>query len=113
MNYTSDKPPVLIITGYGVNCEAESKVAWEMAGADARLIHLHDLMAEPGQLRSFKALMFIGGFSFGDHMGSGHVLALRIRHRLRDELQPFILCYVKQRQLCHETPPVKVEELKS
>ena len=86
----ASKPPVLIITGYGVNCEAESKVAWELAGADARLIHLHDLLAEPGQLQLFKALMFIGGFSFGDHMGSGHVLALRIRHRLRNELQAFI-----------------------
>ena len=62
----ASKPPVLIITGYGVNCEAESKVAWEMAGADTRLIHLHDLLAKPEQLRSFKALMFIGGFSFDD-----------------------------------------------
>ncbi len=86
----ASKPPVLIITGYGVNCEAESKVAWEMAGAEAQLVHLHDLLAEPARLRSFKALMFIGGFSFGDHMSSGHVLALRIRHRLQDELLPFI-----------------------
>ncbi|MBI2440568.1 MAG: phosphoribosylformylglycinamidine synthase subunit PurQ, partial [Lentisphaerae bacterium] len=86
----ASKPPVLIITGYGVNCEAESRFAWEMAGAEPRLIHLHDLLAEPGRLKEFKALMFIGGFSFGDHMGSGHVLALRLRHRLRNELQAFI-----------------------
>ncbi len=34
--------------------------------------------------------MFIGGFSFGDHMGSGHVLALRWRHCLRDALCRFL-----------------------
>lgn len=86
----ASKPPVLIITGYGVNCEAESKVAWELAGAAVRLVHLHDLLAAPALLKEFKALMFIGGFSFGDHMGSGQVLALRIRHHMRDELQAFI-----------------------
>ncbi len=84
------KPPVLIITGYGVNCEAESRVAWELAGAAPHLVHLHDLLEDPARLREFKALMFIGGFSFGDHMGSGHVLALRLRHRLREELERFI-----------------------
>ncbi|MBU4199915.1 MAG: phosphoribosylformylglycinamidine synthase subunit PurQ [Verrucomicrobia bacterium] len=84
------KPSVLIITGYGVNCEAESRVAWELAGAEVQLVHLHDLLDAPDRLRDFKALMFIGGFSFGDHMGSGHVLALRIRHHLREELERFI-----------------------
>ncbi len=86
----ASKPPVLIITGYGMNCEAESRVAWELAGAEARLVHLHDLLATPARLHEFKALMFIGGFSFGDHLGSGQVLALRLRHRLRDDLERFI-----------------------
>lgn len=84
------KPLVLILTGYGVNCEAESRFAWELAGAEARLVHLHDLLDAPTRLRDFQALMFIGGFSFGDHMGSGHVLALRLRHHLREELERFI-----------------------
>lgn len=83
-------PPILILTGYGVNCEAESRVAWERAGAAPRLMHLHDLLEAPAQLRDFRGLMLPGGFSFGDHMGSGHVLALRLRHRLQDELRRFI-----------------------
>ncbi len=84
------KPPVLIITGYGVNCEAESQVAWELAGAAPRRVHLHDLLETPARLREFKALMLIGGFSFGDHLGSGRVLALHLKSRLRDELEDFI-----------------------
>ncbi len=86
----ASKPSILILTGYGVNCEAESRVAWELAGAAPQLMHLHDLLDHPAQLHNFQALMLIGGFSFGDHIGSGHVLALRIRHRLRDDLQKFI-----------------------
>lgn len=84
------KPSVLILTGYGVNCEAESAYAWKMAGANPRLAHLHDLLEHPALLANFQALMFIGGFSFGDHLGSGQVLALRLRCRIADELVRFI-----------------------
>jgi phosphoribosylformylglycinamidine synthase len=86
----ASKVQVLIITGYGLNCEAESRHAWERAGAEASLVHLHDLLEHPGQLHDHAALMFIGGFSYGDHMSSGHVFALRLRNRLRDDLQRFI-----------------------
>ena len=86
----ASKPPVLIITGHGVNCEGESRTAWEWAGADVSLVHLNDLLAAPSQLHCFRALMFIGGFSYGDHMGSGQVMALRIRNAMQDDLLRFI-----------------------
>jgi len=81
---------VLIITGYGLNCEAESKYAWELAGAHPVLMHLTDLLAQPERLYDFAALMFIGGFSYGDHMTSGHVFALRVKHRMSGALERFI-----------------------
>ena len=82
---------VLILTGYGLNCEAESAYAWERAGA-ARGAGppQRPAGASPARLHDYAALMFIGGFSYGDHMGSGHVFALRVRHRLREDLQQFI-----------------------
>ncbi len=84
------KPQVLIITGYGLNCEAESRCAWEMSGAEVTFIHLNDLFARPARLQEFDALMFIGGFSYGDHMTSGHVFAQRVKHRMHDDLGKFI-----------------------
>lgn len=84
------KPRVLIITGYGVNCEAESAHAWKLAGAKPELVHLNDLLSQPGQLEKFQAMMFIGGFSYGDHMTSGHVFALRVKHHMQPQLQKFI-----------------------
>ncbi len=82
--------PVLIVTGYGVNCEDESTAAWELAGASVTRLHLNDLLEAPQRLSDFAALMFIGGFSYGDHMTSGHVFALRVKHRLQDALSRFI-----------------------
>ena len=73
------KPKILIITGYGVNCEAESSRAWELAGAEAVQVHINDLIESPEQMRDYKGLMFIGGFSYADHMTSGHVFALRVK----------------------------------
>lgn len=84
------QPRVLIITGYGLNCEAESRYAWEKAGASVCLVHFHDVLARPALLHDFGGLMFIGGFSYGDHMGSGHVFGLRVRHRLREDLAKFV-----------------------
>ncbi len=84
------KPKVLIITGYGVNCEAESAHAWKLAGAEPALVHLNDLLERPEQLAEFQAMMFIGGFSYGDHMTSGHVFALRVKHHMQEQLQQFI-----------------------
>lgn len=84
------KPEILIITGYGVNCEAESRFAWEQAGAKVTLLHLNDLLDNPAELHKYQGLMFIGGFSYGDHMGSGLVFAQRLKHRLQEDLQRFI-----------------------
>jgi|WetSurMetagenome_2_1015567.scaffolds.fasta_scaffold78674_2 phosphoribosylformylglycinamidine synthase subunit PurQ / glutaminase len=86
----ASKIPILVVTGYGLNCEAESKYAWELAGASPELVHFSDLLAAPELLRKYAGLMFGGGFAYGDHMTSGHVFAARIRHRLSGELKDFI-----------------------
>jgi len=83
----------LVITGFGLNCEAETAHALERAGASAALVHLNDLLdPSPGgpRLEDFHILVFVGGFSFGDHIGAGTVFANRLRHRLAEPLHRFI-----------------------
>ncbi len=80
----------LIITGLGLNCQKETAIAFEQAGAESSQIHLNDLLENPSKLNEFQILAFIGGFSFGDHLGSGTVLANRIKYGLRAELESFI-----------------------
>jgi phosphoribosylformylglycinamidine synthase len=83
---------VLVLTGLGLNCEAETEAAFGMVGASPQCVHLLDVL-EGGRnvrLAGFQILAFIGGFAFGDHLGAGFVFANKIRWRLYDQLLEFI-----------------------
>ncbi|MDD5699190.1 MAG: phosphoribosylformylglycinamidine synthase subunit PurQ [Victivallaceae bacterium] len=81
---------VLVITGFGLNCEKETATAFRLCGAAPELVHLNDLLSGKRLLNEFHILAFIGGFSFGDHLGAGTVFANRIKARLQDELKQFV-----------------------
>lgn len=81
---------VLIITGFGLNCEAETAAAFNYCGATSEKVHLNDLLDGQRSLDEFQILAFIGGFSFGDHLGAGTVFANRVKFRLRDQLEKFV-----------------------
>ena len=86
------EPRVLIITGLGLNCEAETEAAFASAGAVPEKVHLLDLLdrSAPRKMSDYPLLAFIGGFSFGDHLGAGSVFANKIRWSLYDDLLAFI-----------------------
>ena len=84
------KVKVLVITGFGLNCEKETSAAFQHVGAEPEQVHLNDLIAGRRSLDDFQILAFIGGFSFGDHLGAGTVFANRVHFRLHDALQRFI-----------------------
>ena len=84
------KVKALVITGFGLNCEKETTAAFEYVGAEVSMVHLNDLIAGKRSLKEFQILAFIGGFSFGDHLGAGTVFANRVHFRLQDELKEFI-----------------------
>lgn len=90
MTVATSRVKSLIITGFGLNCEAETTHALQTAGSDARQIHLNDIIAGDESLADVHLLVFIGGFSFGDHIGAGTVFANRLRCRLRPQLEAFV-----------------------
>lgn len=75
-------PKVLVLTGYGINCDEETKFAFERAGARADLVHINDLIETPEKLDDYQIVAFPGGFSYGDDTGSGNALAWKIRNNL-------------------------------
>jgi len=79
----------LIITGDGVNCEKETAYAFELAQAQTKTVHIGDLLENPKLLQKFQLLAIPGGFSFGDDLGSGKILALKMKCYLADQLQEF------------------------
>lgn len=80
----------LILAGDGINCERETAAAFQLAGMESRIVHVNDLLASPQLLRESQALALPGGFSFGDDLGSGQVLALKLRTVLAEELRAFV-----------------------
>lgn len=81
---------VLVLTGDGINCERETARAFALAGAEPKIVHVNDLLENPKMLGDFEAMAFPGGFSFGDDLGSGQVLALKISLVLGEELRKFL-----------------------
>ncbi len=86
----ANKVKALIITGVGLNCERETAAAFQSAGAESTLVHINDLLSGKADMGDFHILAFIGGFSFGDHIGSGTVFANKIKFKLKQDLNRFI-----------------------
>lgn len=84
------KPKVLVLSGYGLNCEEEEAFAFNLAGADAEIVHINDLISKKKNLKDYQILVFPGGFSFGDDTGAGKAFANRMRDHLWEDLQDFI-----------------------
>lgn len=78
---------VCILAGYGINADRELGRAFELAGAVAEFVHVEDLRSGQENLDRFNILAFPGGFSFGDHLGSGKVLSHIVRKSLRPQIE--------------------------
>ncbi|OGI90233.1 phosphoribosylformylglycinamidine synthase I [Candidatus Nomurabacteria bacterium RIFCSPLOWO2_01_FULL_40_15] len=84
------KPKVMVLSGYGLNCEEETKFAFDKSGGRADIVHINDLIAEPRMLSEYQILVFPGGFSYGDDTGSGKAYAGKFRNHLALELSEFL-----------------------
>lgn len=88
-----NKPRALVVTGDGINCEVETGHAFRLAGFEVEIRHLNDLIAERFTQdylsNRYSVLALPGGFSFGDDLTSGKVLALKIRHGLSWDLPAY------------------------
>ncbi len=84
---------VLILTGYGLNCEAETAHGFRLAGASVDVVHASQFFQKGSTkdaLSGYQILSFVGGFSFGDHIQSGRVFANRLRYSMGDALLRFV-----------------------
>ena len=84
------KPRVIVLSGYGLNCEEETKFAFEKAGGKADIVHINDLIAKPKMLSEYQILAFPGGFSYGDDTGSGKAYANKLKNHLAKEIEEFL-----------------------
>lgn len=84
------KPKVCILRTAGTNCDKETASAFSKAGAFAELIHINRLFEQPNRLNDYQILAIPGGFSYGDDIAAGKILANELRYKLIDDIKKFI-----------------------
>ena len=83
------KPRVLVLRAPGTNCDVESAYAFEKAGAVAVSLHVNRLIDNPRLADNYQILCLPGGFSYGDDIAAGRILAAQLQSRLADMLDRF------------------------
>jgi len=81
---------VLVLRSAGTNCDRETAHAFSMVGGTPEFKHVNELLERPALLANYRVLALPGGFSYGDDIAAGRVLATELRTKMLPELQAFI-----------------------
>lgn len=84
------RPRVLILRADGTNCDEETAYAFALAGGNPELVHVNQLRWGERRLRDYHILAIPGGFSYGDDVRSGKVLAVELTSYLKEDLFDFV-----------------------
>ncbi|HHN78652.1 MAG TPA: phosphoribosylformylglycinamidine synthase subunit PurQ [Phycisphaerales bacterium] len=81
------RPRALVVRTAGTNCDAEMVRAFRLAGCTVDLLHVDRLAGDPAPIDRADLIGFPGGFSYGDDIASGRILAARLRETLWPSLR--------------------------
>lgn len=84
------KPKVCILRTDGTNCDEELFYAFEKFGGTPEYVHINQLRNKLKNLKTFRILALPGGFSYGDDVVSGKILAVELISFLKDEITNYI-----------------------
>src|SRR5262245_17811141 len=82
-------PRVLVLRAPGANCDEETQFAFQKAGAVAERVHINRLREEPALLHRYQILVVPGGWTYGDDVAAGKILANQLAHFLGEALRRF------------------------
>jgi len=80
----------IVLRAAGINCDWETQFAFEAAGALADRVHINRIIENKKLLDEYQILVFPGGFSYGDDVAAGKILANQVLNHLSDQLRKFI-----------------------
>ncbi len=83
------KVKTLILRAPGTNCDVETAFAFEKAGAQVDLVHVYELIHHLKSLVSYRIMVIPGGFTYGDDISAGRILANELRLKLVDRIRKF------------------------
>lgn len=82
-------PKALILRAPGTNCDKETGFAFELAGAQAELVHINELVSGRKALADYQILVIPGGFTYGDDISAGRILANEVRLKIGNRVREF------------------------
>ena len=74
----------------GTNCDKETAFAFEEAGATADLVHINRLSSAESDLSEYQIMAIPGGFSYGDDIASGKILANELKYGIEEDVRKFV-----------------------
>ncbi len=80
----------LVLRAPGINCDRETAHACRLVGFETDLVHINQLLKAPDMLLNYAFLVIPGGFSYGDDLGAGTLLAKNLTIHLGKQLQQFV-----------------------
>lgn len=84
------KVKTLILRAPGTNCDFETQVAFEQAGAEVDSALVTELFRRGKLLNDYRIMVIPGGFTYGDDISAGRILANELRLRLGEDIQRFV-----------------------
>jgi phosphoribosylformylglycinamidine synthase I len=84
------QPRVLVLRAPGINRDEDAAAAIELAGGLPERVHVNRVVAGDVRMGDYAMVIVPGGFSYGDHLGAGKLLAVDLAHRLGEQLVAFV-----------------------
>ena len=84
------KVRTLILRAPGTNCDVETAFAFEQAGAIITSVHINQLIRGEQRLADYQIMVIPGGFTYGDDISAGKVLANELRLKLGEDVRRFV-----------------------
>ncbi len=84
------KVRTLILRAPGTNCDGETVFAFQQAGAEVSLVYINQIIRSEEKLSDYQIVVIPGGFTYGDDIAAGKVLANELRLRLAEDIPGFV-----------------------
>jgi phosphoribosylformylglycinamidine synthase I len=80
----------IVFRAAGINCDLETQFTLELAGAQADRVHINRMIEDKSLLDQYQIMVIPGGFSYGDDVSAGKILANQIKHHLSEQVRKFV-----------------------
>jgi len=85
-----NKVKALMLRAPGTNRDVDTQVAFEIAGAEVDSALVTELFRKEKSLADYHIAVIPGGFTYGDDISAGRIMANEIRLRLGEDIKKFV-----------------------